>query len=339
MSDYLGPLCLRRGEAPHIRHTSIDDTFSIVFLCTRLEITELIEGEVINRPPQLDSQDNHYLSAMGQIQSSRIEDVLPAMNVPGTLLDRANSGELTAECLAETYSLGLGDEFWPPERSNHGFSHDLQIGRYVAIDCEMVGVGSGGTRSALARVSLVDFHGRQVYDSFVQPQESVTDWRANITGIGPLQMYNSRGFDVVQPLIAEILKGRILVGHDLRHDLSALRLRHPLKDTRDTATLRYLWFHGNGGKPSLRTLSREMMGHEMQRGVHSSIEDARVAMAIFRLCKPEFDRMHAKTYAHIAWGFDLDTESTMRAVENLKNRHPTLKTRKKKGKARRTQRD
>ena len=65
----------------------------------------------------------------------------------------------------------------------------VEIGRYVAIDCEMVGVGPYPDReSALARVSIVDYNGDQIYDSYVLPQETVTDWRTFVSGVEPKRM-------------------------------------------------------------------------------------------------------------------------------------------------------
>lgn len=55
--------------------------------------------------------------------------------------------------------------------------------RYLGLDCEMVGVGSEGKRSALARVTLVDFEGRVVYDEHVRPVERVTDFRTWVSGV------------------------------------------------------------------------------------------------------------------------------------------------------------
>ena len=51
---------------------------------------------------------------------------------------------------------------------------------------EMVGIGpTPDTDSQLARVSLVDYHGQQLYDSYVRPQAAVTDYRTAISGITP----------------------------------------------------------------------------------------------------------------------------------------------------------
>jgi Exonuclease len=56
-------------------------------------------------------------------------------------------------------------------------------GKYVALDCEMVGVGKDGLCSALARVSIVNYHGHLLYDTYVKPMERIVDYRSEITGI------------------------------------------------------------------------------------------------------------------------------------------------------------
>jgi RNA exonuclease 4 len=61
-------------------------------------------------------------------------------------------------------------------------SEDMSITKYIAIDCEMVGI-EDGRRSMLARVSLVNSFGNVIYDKFVQPQEEVTDLRTRVSGI------------------------------------------------------------------------------------------------------------------------------------------------------------
>lgn len=54
---------------------------------------------------------------------------------------------------------------------------------FLALDCEMVGVGPFGLESALARVTIVNYVGDIVLDEFVRPQEQVTDWRTPVSGI------------------------------------------------------------------------------------------------------------------------------------------------------------
>lgn len=66
------------------------------------------------------------------------------------------------------------------------------MGKYVAIDCEMVGVGPDGETSALARVSIVNFHGAVVLDTYVKPMEKVTDYRTFVSGITPKHLVNGK---------------------------------------------------------------------------------------------------------------------------------------------------
>ena len=53
------------------------------------------------------------------------------------------------------------------------------------MDCEMVGVGTDGEESILARCSLVNHFGKCIYDKFVRPTEKVTDYRTQFSGIRP----------------------------------------------------------------------------------------------------------------------------------------------------------
>lgn len=236
---------------------------------------------------------------MGVAQSSKIEVATSDTKTPTSLTLWTGRSDASSEDLAEAYGLGLKNNALltsDKERVNEGLAEVPELGKYVSLDCEMVGVGFDGAQSVLARVSIVDFHGRQVYDSFVRPQEKVTDWRTTITGIGPVHMKSARNFDAVQSQVAEILSGRTLIGHDVKHDLAVLRLSHPRKDVRDTAKFQAFRQYGNGGKPSLKSLAHGILGVDIQNGVHSSIEDAKVTMAVFRQHKPAFDVDHANRY-------------------------------------------
>ncbi|KAK0119825.1 3'-5' exonuclease [Cadophora gregata] len=211
----------------------------------------------------------------------------------------AEDNDISPKDLAEAYGGGLKDTTIKGTKAdiiNGGLIEGVDIGKYVGIDCEMVGVGEGGAQSVLARVSIVNFHGTQVYDSFVKPKEFVTDWRTYVSGVSPKNMTTARDFEVVQKEIAEILEGRVLIGHAIKNDLAAMMLGHPRKDIRDTS--RYSGFRKyNGGRtPSLRKLAKELLGVDIQGGEHSSIEDARATMLLFRRHKSGFDVEHAQRY-------------------------------------------
>ncbi|XP_033615142.1 RNA exonuclease 4 isoform X2 [Fukomys damarensis] len=104
----------------------------------------------------------------------------------------------------------------------------------LALDCEMVGVGPQGEESIAARVSLVNQYGKCVYDKFIKPTEPVTDYRTAVSGVRPEHLGQGEELEVVQSEVAEMLKGRILVGHALHNDLKVLFLDHPKKKIRDT---------------------------------------------------------------------------------------------------------
>lgn len=237
---------------------------------------------------------------MGAVHSSSQKEHAPKNGITPSIALWAADNDISAEKVAEAYDLGTKDHHLSlaahKDKINHGLTEGLVVGKFIAIDCEMVGVGPGGHESALARISIVDFHGTQVYDSYVRPKEKVTNWRTHVSGISTKEMRFARDFEEVQKDVAELMKTRILVGHDLKHDLDALKLSHPGKDIRDTAKYNVFRKYGNGRKPSLRILAQEILGVEIQSGAHSSIEDARVTMLLFRKHKPGFDVDHANRY-------------------------------------------
>jgi RNA exonuclease 4 len=236
---------------------------------------------------------------MGAVQSSKITETRTPSLTPALAL-WAEDNDISTEDIAQAYGLGMQSNSLlsaAESKPNEGLAKGVEVGKYLAMDCEMVGVGPGGQESALARASLVDFHGRQIYDSFVRPKEYVVDWRTHISGVGPRDMRTARDFEEVQSDVAGLLKGRILVGHDVKHDLLALLLEHPLRAVRDTARFSQFKKYGHGPKPALRVLAREILGIEIQQGQHSSMEDARVAMLLFRKFKQGFDVEYATKFS------------------------------------------
>lgn len=167
-------------------------------------------------------------------------------------------------------------------------SSDSSLTDVIAMDCEMVGVGSMGNKSALGRVTLVNQWRNVVYDEYVRPTDYVVDFRTQVSGIRPRDLRKAKDFGVVQKEVAELLKGRILVGHALRNDLKALLLSHPKNDIRDTSE--YQYFHKEGRYPALRRLALDNLGVEIQNGEHCPIEDARAAMMLYEKNRKQWER-------------------------------------------------
>ncbi|TVY92020.1 RNA exonuclease [Lachnellula willkommii] len=225
----------------------------------------------------------------------RVEEEAPS----ASLALWAEDNDISAKDLAEAYGGGLKDTTIrgaKVDTINGGLSKDVDIGKYVGIDCEMVGVGGEEDRSVLARVSVVNFHGTQVYDSFVRPKEFVTDWRTHVSGVSPKSMVTAREFEEVQLDIAKILQERVVVGHAVKNDLGVLMLSHPKRDIRDTSRFSGFRKYSAGRVPSLKKLAKELLGVDIQGGEHSSIEDARATMLLFRRHKSAFDVEHASRF-------------------------------------------
>ena len=88
------------------------------------------------------------------------------------------------------------------------------VGKFVAIDCEFVGVGDND-KSVLARVSLVNYYGVILLDTFVKPEKKVTNWRTWVSGVAPHHMREAIIFKDAQEKVKLIISGRTLVGHAL----------------------------------------------------------------------------------------------------------------------------
>ncbi|CAA7258661.1 unnamed protein product [Cyclocybe aegerita] len=111
------------------------------------------------------------------------------------------------------------------------------IDRFLAISCTNVGVGPGGTTNLVARVAIVDYRGTTVFDKYVRPTTTVTDYRTASTGLTEAHLYSADAwqFGMIQTYLSNLFRGKILVGHSLWHDLAVLGLPHPAVDTRDVA--------------------------------------------------------------------------------------------------------
>ena len=228
-------------------------------------------------------------------------------DAPSASLARwAEDNDISAKDLVAAYGTSLKTTTLPDvdytgDVINAGRSPPtIEAGKFIAIDCEMVGVGpTPDTDSALARVSVVNYHGQQLYDSFVLPKETVTDYRTPFSGVTPHLLRSARKLEIVQEEVADLLTGRILVGHAIRNDLNALLMGHPKRDIRDTSRYPPYRKLAGGRTPALRKLAKEVLGVDIQGGEHSSIEDARATMLLFRREKEGFEREHVKR-----WGVD-----------------------------------
>ncbi|EGO01872.1 hypothetical protein SERLA73DRAFT_177433 [Serpula lacrymans var. lacrymans S7.3] len=154
----------------------------------------------------------------------------------------------------------------------------------VALDCEMI-YTTGGMR--VARVSVVDGSGAEIFDELVRMDEGVEiiDYNTRFSGI--TQEDHSKATlslsSIRNSLDAFINSDTIIVGHALDNDLKTLRMIH--HRCIDTVVL----FPHRLGAPyrrALRDLAKEHLGLTIQTGGgsvgHSSVEDSIATLDLVR---------------------------------------------------------
>ncbi|XP_055531761.1 RNA exonuclease 4 [Wyeomyia smithii] len=216
------------------------------------------------------------------------------------VVDKTESGSAYAADMENILSIGNlslnSEKIFSKKTSNKVLRlrpkiFSAELTECLALDCEFVGTGSDGKEHMLARVSIVNERGEVILDTYVKPQKTVIDYRTEISGIRPELMESGKDFSSVRETVKILLHGRILVGHALKNDLLVLNLRHPRHMVRDTSRFHPIARRIRAlGTPSLRNLSKLILGEEIQNGIHDSIEDASAAMKIYRIFQEEWEK-------------------------------------------------
>jgi len=163
-------------------------------------------------------------------------------------------------------------------------SEDLAGGMQVyALDCEMV-LTTDDVYS-LARISVLDWHGKTILDKVVKPALPVKDYFTQFSGITAklLEGVTTTLEDIQKELLMICTPSTILLGHSLESDFNALKLTHPF--IIDTAII-YPHPRGLPLRSSLKFLANKYLKREIQKGGengHDSIEDARAVLDLVRL--------------------------------------------------------
>lgn len=237
-----------------------------------------------------------YMSASTESHQKPLSSLTTDHDIPAADLTAAYGSSTSRPRKSTTSSTSSSSNL-----INTGLHPTHRAGKYLALDCEMVGTGPPPhADDLLARVSLVNFHGEQIYDSFVLPpgRARVEDYRTHVSGVTPwhLRAGYARPFDEAQRTVRDLLADKILVGHALKKDMAALQLTHPRRDVRDTSRFAKFRVESRGKPPALRNLARSELGLTIQVGEHSSVEDARATMALFRKEKQGFEEENRKVY-------------------------------------------
>ena len=80
----------------------------------------------------------------------------------------------------------------------------------------MVGIGRNlkgegtirGTKSVVARATVVDYNGKVILDEYCTQDQEVTDYRTNYSGIRPKDLENVQHFTSLQRKVKNVIAGK-----------------------------------------------------------------------------------------------------------------------------------
>lgn len=181
----------------------------------------------------------------------------------------------------------------------------------VAIDCEMVQCLTTEEwletarkphkkRAAIAaHYAIVDYDLEVVCEGYINPPLVVEDWK----GLKDFKtkVEGGENFYEAKKEILRKLRGKRVVAHQYQHDLYSLKIYDfPKKDVRDTSTCKLLrekadLTHLNSTHPhiKLKVLAKSIVGEHIHfqpnRRVHNPVEDAKMAMSLYKKVEEEWE--------------------------------------------------
>ncbi|KAH8379158.1 hypothetical protein KR009_003326 [Drosophila setifemur] len=150
------------------------------------------------------------------------------------------------------------------------------------VDCEMCRTVSG--MNELTRISIVDEEYRTVYETLVMPDNRITDYLTQYSGITEdiMKKVTKQLKDVQKEVSALLPADAILVGQSLNSDLNAMRMMHPY--VIDTSVC----FNISGvrrRKSKLKHLAQTFLKETIQENEdgHDSIEDSLATLKLVKM--------------------------------------------------------
>lgn len=195
--------------------------------------------------------------------------------------------------------------------------HYNVLTKKIAIDCEMMQSNIG---QVLGRVSIVNYEGEIIFDTFVCYPEPIiitnTDEKYSGIAWNDIDPQNgARPFSEVQAYLVELLRDRIVIGHDIQKDLKVISVDLPsqilrlqgvalrltpisfdmtIRDTQKCSRYRQYANHGANQGPSLKNLALGVLGRPIKQGRVSSVEDAIATMEVYRNAEADIEQEQGK---------------------------------------------
>lgn len=167
--------------------------------------------------------------------------------------------------------------------------------KIVSLDCSTV--GGPNNQHILARVTIVDFHGKVILDTFVSPETGVRDFRFKNSGVKQQNLIGAPSFSAVQKRVHDIIVDKIVVGDNLQFHFLILGLSKSIKLARDIRTNGFIletYGHTSQEAVSLKKLSKLILQRDIQIVCNDSIENAIALMDIYKYFQCEIETGHLK---------------------------------------------
>jgi len=175
-----------------------------------------------------------------------------------------------------------------PHRSNATYPN---VANALALDAEFVGVGYRGQQDAIAKICIVDYEECIVYEAYVIPEEPIVDYRYEFSGVTQedIEKYGKPFQEVKKELESILTPSRLIIGHNVRHDLDLIGYKHPKENIRDTAYYTPLLKPGRLSK-KLKVLTKNFLGYQIQVGPHDPYEDCVAALRVYKKFQAAWER-------------------------------------------------
>lgn len=202
----------------------------------------------------------------------------------------------------------------------------FDLDNVFSIDCEMC--QTINLQKELTKVTVVDAYMNVVYDSYVVPDNQITNYLTMYSGIDAdtLKGVTTKLEDVQKHLKKILNKYSILIGHSLENDLHALKMNHSY--VIDTSIV-YSYYNNYYHKPSLFFLAKKHLNITMNRDQgHDSVDDAKISMflALKKIAELKNGTFFMYTYP---LGSLLDKENIIGNDDNLICQHNVNENKKK----------
>lgn len=155
----------------------------------------------------------------------------------------------------------------------------IDVNNIIAMDCELFPCSGNDKRCLVSRVLVTDYQGNPLLDARVEIEHDIKGYLN----------YISVSFNDCRVRVQELLKGKVVVGHNLKAQLYALRLRHPWQQMRDSCKFYpFMKLDRNGVfvPRSLEELSMRYLDKPVGNELSSRVS---ISLTLYKLFKVEWD--------------------------------------------------